>query len=168
MMYFEAAVDFYNFSVKALDQDINLDKSVLGIYKTTHLTSITLQNARLQLETAISAHDTALGQRGQLGLIHRCGSQPFRSNTKNVSSALSKGGDTLSSIATGSPPWYHDTHVPISKKPQFGVTDAKMFDKSCRGERLKVYIKRIKIYLVLTFATLLLTNINNYHSRYES
>ena len=146
MEYFESAVVFYDFCVKALDKDSILDKPGIGIYKKNHLSSITSDNARMLLENAIKAHDDTLRNLGQFGLIHRCSSQPFRKDNKKVEIQVSEGTDVHLNFNDSSSSYLY-ANVLFRTKPEFGVSDVKMSDKLCLGGKIKVILYSVYISL---------------------
>ena len=82
MLYYDASVVFYEFCIERLKLDELLNVKEVGIFKKTHLSSITSKKAKVLLEKAITKHDHMLEDLGQMGRIHRCRSQPFRQSSK--------------------------------------------------------------------------------------
>ena len=78
MGYFDASVAFYSFCLSKMKQDELYNNKIVGIFKKKYLSSLTSGNVQNLLDKAMDAHDLALDNDGQLGLIHRCQSQPFR------------------------------------------------------------------------------------------
>ena len=72
MGYFDASVAFYSFCLSKMRQDELYNNKIVGIFKRKYISSLTSDNVQNLLYEAMDAHDRALDNDGQLGLIHRC------------------------------------------------------------------------------------------------
>ena len=135
--YFDAAVFFYDQCVKRLKKDELLNKKTLGIFQKKHLSSISVKKAEYLLNRAIESHDLTWERQGNIGVVHRCNSRPYRQKVTDGTTDFYQG--LNSSLAVN-----NSSHVQFNasiwrfQDPASKVIDAKMFDKMCVGGQLKV------------------------------
>ena len=139
--YFDASVVFYDLCATKRKQDELLNKKVIGIFKKTHISSITSKKSASLLKKAIGAHDHAFQHLGQLGPNHRCNDKPFHSKSRKTTIQLSHEGNSQLSL-NETDLWYYKTSTPIKEPIIFGNTEAKLADKLCRGGKIKVYVHK--------------------------
>ena len=139
MGHFDTSVIFYNLCMTRLKEDELLKRKNVGIFKKSHLTSVTYQNAKALLYDAMKEHDSTLKELGQLGLQHRCNGDPYLGkNYKSIQSLSTK--LPAPSAANITNLWYYKTRKPITEKIAFRTSEAILVDKLCRGGKLQVHI----------------------------
>lgn len=139
--YFYTSVIFYELCVKKLKEDESQKQNIVGIFKKTHLSSLTSKNAETFLNNAMTAHDKAFKYRGQAGQVHRCNSHPLRgkiNNTVKNSFNLTRIPLTVNITEL----WYYNTQDPATHIIPHGANETIIAEKLCRGGQIKASVDK--------------------------